>query len=126
MSKRSRRQTRSRRFDLNWTRWPIHHNAEVALRKAERRILRGQPTTLAGIPVKTNPRIPPGMVVITITPIVVPEDPPGISLLDVLTRRHQIAEHYRTLDTLAGLGWDVRDEMDALAAEEAELTRAEL
>lgn len=114
MSKRSRRQTRSRRFDLNWTCWPIHHNAEVALRKEEKRILRGGYLAPPAPARTAHPKFV----------LVVAADELPAWWRE--SRRTEIVNEYRRLDSLAGRGWDVRDEMNALAAEEAELTRAEL
>lgn len=119
MSKRSRRQTRTRQFDLPKHRWPLEHNASVARAKQLRAWDPWRANPLVYVHFDEHHDIPRFAVT-------VPDEPRTPSLLDELAQRHRIAQDYRRLDALAGLGWDVRDEMNALAAEEAELMRAEL
>ncbi|MFF9565752.1 hypothetical protein ACF1AJ_20555 [Leifsonia sp. NPDC014704] len=133
MSARSRRQTRSRRFDLPSERWPLNHNAAVYARK--------------------HPR--PGPSLGDVAAALVAFGQMGAAFEEAVTRlgeaaaatssafaemretalrtafeqneatlnprRADIRRRYATLDRLALNGYDVRDEMDALAIEEAAL-----
>lgn len=107
---RRRMQTRNRNISVNRPWWsnPEWHNADVARRKRHAELSRwalrvahevgNLRDALAGM---------------------------GTAAVAATDQIRNFGTAWSTLDQLAAQGWDVREDMDALAAEEAEATRQE-
>lgn len=118
---RRRRQTRTRRFNLPPERCPLNHNAAVHARK--------HPRTVPTLATEANAIV--SLVRIGLSDAYTATT---IAWSDNILRAHaedtraaptekhrDIRRRYATLDRLALNGYDVREEMDALATEQAAL-----